>query len=230
MYVYKITCLQNHRVYIGQTNNFKIRRTEHKKHLNKGIHSNIYLQEDYNKYDIDEFKFEILEIVETREAAIERESYWIDMFGGIESEQNYNIEDKNGRNSDLKCRISGKNAYMYGKHHTEKAREKMSKSKIGMYLGEHNPNYGNHKLRGSNHPMYNKHHKKETRDKISNARTKYTKEFIDILRDEHNQGVSCVDLSRKYYIAPNTISTLIKWGTTSPKQIKLLRTSINNKV
>lgn len=37
---------------------------------------------------------------------------------------------------------SGENAPMYGKHHTEEAKKKMSDAKKGKYTGENNPMYG----------------------------------------------------------------------------------------
>ena len=59
--VYKITCLQNNRSYIGQSNGVLGRIGSHVRHLERGIHSNKELQEDYNLYEASEFVFEFLE-------------------------------------------------------------------------------------------------------------------------------------------------------------------------
>lgn len=57
-----------------------------------------------------------------------------------------------------------------GKKLSNDTRDKISQSKIGKYIGENNPNYGNHKLAGENNPMYGKHHTEETRQKMSENR------------------------------------------------------------
>lgn len=58
----------------------------------------------------------------------------------------------------------------FGRFHTEATKDKISKSRIGKYTGENNPNYNNHKLAGENNPMYGKCHSEETRAKISKNR------------------------------------------------------------
>ena len=67
---------------------------------------------------------------------------------------------------------SGENNSFYGKYHSEEAKEKMrmyaenrpehvrkkiSESLKGRFMGEDNPNYGNHKFAGENNPMYGVH-------------------------------------------------------------------------
>lgn len=58
---------------------------------------------------------------------------------------------------------SGEKNGMYGKHHTEEAKQKMSQSKKGKYSG-------------SNNPMYGKHHTEEAKQKMSEAASQKTKE------------------------------------------------------
>lgn len=49
----------------------------------------------------------------------------------------------------------------------KKAFSKISSERAKQYIGDKNPNYGNHKLVGENSPWYGKHLPKETRNKIS---------------------------------------------------------------
>lgn len=56
------------------------------------------------------------------------------------------------RRQKLRESMLGKKNHNYGKHPSNETREKMSKAKEGVYLGENNPNYGNHKLVGENNP------------------------------------------------------------------------------
>ena len=61
--VYKITNLTNGKVYIGSTQEFKRRSTQHLRSLEKGVHQNKHLQHAFNKDGTENFIFEVLEVV-----------------------------------------------------------------------------------------------------------------------------------------------------------------------
>jgi hypothetical protein len=73
--IYKITCLKNGKVYVGQAQDIKERWKEHKRGLTGNYHHNIHLQRAWNKYGEKHFKFEIIEYVKLLD---EREIYWIE--------------------------------------------------------------------------------------------------------------------------------------------------------
>lgn len=77
--IYKITCINNGKIYIGSSNNLKKRRINHFSELKRGAHRNPYLQRAYDKYGKSAFIFEIVELVETL-VLLEREQYWINIF------------------------------------------------------------------------------------------------------------------------------------------------------
>lgn len=81
----------------------------------------------------------------------------------------------------------GQDNPMYGKHHTEEARQKISKACEGKYIGENNP-------------MYGKHHTVQTREKMS-------QNHIDFSHEKHPRSapVYCVELNE------------IFWGATDAK-------------
>lgn len=58
--IYCITNLKNDKKYIGQSINIKQRLYAHKYNLKKGIHGNNHLQSSFDKYGVENFKFEIL--------------------------------------------------------------------------------------------------------------------------------------------------------------------------
>jgi group I intron endonuclease len=63
--VYKITNETNDKIYYGSaTESFKQRWNGHIKELNKNIHSNCHLQNAWNLYGADAFKFEIILVVD----------------------------------------------------------------------------------------------------------------------------------------------------------------------
>lgn len=60
--VYKITCLENGKFYIGSSKNIKRRWNNHRWNLRNGKHHNYFLQSDWNLYGEDVFVFEVLEL------------------------------------------------------------------------------------------------------------------------------------------------------------------------
>jgi len=77
--IYKITNLVNEKVYVGQSKNIKNRKKHHRCLLNKHKHVNNLLQNDWDKYGKENFKFEIVE--ECSEYKLnEREQYWINYY------------------------------------------------------------------------------------------------------------------------------------------------------
>lgn len=90
--IYKITCIANNKVYIGQTFNFKQRMCYHKTYLKRNSHTNQYLQRAYNKYGKDSFVFEIVEICQSKEIINEREIYWINYYQSCEDIFGFNIQ------------------------------------------------------------------------------------------------------------------------------------------
>lgn len=97
-YVYKILCLKNNKVYVGRTCNFNRRVREHKCCLKHNRHSNKYLQSDYNKYGLDCFEFIILEECNLKSNSVIQETYWMNYYGGKDSDLIYNECDMLGHN------------------------------------------------------------------------------------------------------------------------------------
>jgi group I intron endonuclease len=58
--IYKITNIVNNKIYIGSSCNLKNREWQHFNQLKRNKHSSIKLQNAYNKYEKDKFKFEII--------------------------------------------------------------------------------------------------------------------------------------------------------------------------
>lgn len=76
--IYKITNLISKKLYIGSAVYFAQRRGEHLSKLRRQIHPNKHLQNSFNKYREENFKFEIVEHSD-KEHLIEREQFWIDI-------------------------------------------------------------------------------------------------------------------------------------------------------
>jgi len=89
--VYLIRNIKNGKVYVGQTNNLKLRKRNHFSDLKANIHHNKHLQSAWNKYGERNFEFEVLE-----ECSLDRldevEIYWIKYYESYNRRFGYNFE------------------------------------------------------------------------------------------------------------------------------------------
>lgn len=91
--IYKIINIQNNKFYIGSCSSKTYlyeRLKHHQQDLLLNKHHNKYLQNAYNKYGIDNFYYEIIEICSPVDC-INREQYWIDLL-----KPHYNLLKKAG--------------------------------------------------------------------------------------------------------------------------------------
>jgi group I intron endonuclease len=178
--IYEIINKVNGKRYVGSSINIRRRWNEHKSELSLKCHSNSHLQNSWNKYGEDAFSFEVLIYTEPEEAL--RLENLLLKSGKYE----YNLaKDATapmlGKHHTKKAKerisraMSGENHPMWGRHHSEKTKRKISKNHPDI-SGKNNPCYGRV---GKNHPMYGKvgkdsprygiHHTEETQEKISQA-------------------------------------------------------------
>jgi len=116
--IYKITNMINDKFYIGSTINFDKRIYNHISKLNNNSHYNFYLQNDWNRYGSDNFRFEIIEVVD-EDDLIDKEQYWLDFCQPYKRNIGYNINNK----ADRSCM-------------TEETKEKLRLINIGKKMPE----------------------------------------------------------------------------------------------
>jgi group I intron endonuclease len=78
--IYKIVNILDGKIYIGSSSNFCKRWNGHITCLRKNKHHSPHLQNAWNKYGEENFKFEIVEVVEDFNKLFEREQYYIDLY------------------------------------------------------------------------------------------------------------------------------------------------------
>lgn len=77
--IYKIINLINLKVYVGSTSrSFKERWASWRGDLRNSRTKNKHLLRAWNKYGEENFSFEVLEVIESKEKVLEREQHWID--------------------------------------------------------------------------------------------------------------------------------------------------------
>lgn len=90
-YIYKIENLQNHKIYIGLTNNIARRRARHFTDLRCHRHDNSFLQKEFNIYGEKNFSFEkIFEGDVTEQEIGEKEREYIKFYDSYRNGYNQN--------------------------------------------------------------------------------------------------------------------------------------------
>lgn len=90
-YIYKIENLQNHKIYIGLTNNIARRRARHFTDLRCNRHDNSFLQKEFNIYGEENFSFEKVFEGDVSEKEIgEKEKKYIKFYDSYRNGYNQN--------------------------------------------------------------------------------------------------------------------------------------------
>jgi len=163
MGIYKITNIENHRLYVGSAINLGIREKQHFWYLKNNIHQNTFLQNDYNKHGQEKFIFEILEYIFDANGLIITEQKYLDKYFD-NTKQCYNI-----------CQIAKSR---FGTKHSDKTKEKMSASwtiSRKQDLIKRSQKNGLYNLTGHKNPFFGKKHTEQTKAKI--ALSKVNKEL-----------------------------------------------------
>lgn len=132
--IYKITCLENGRVYIGQAKNILSRWTEHRSKLNGNYHINKHMQSAWNKYGESNFIFEVLELCENDKLNEKEINYILEAkkFGKIFNKTNGGDGCKGYKHTKEYIKsMCGENNPMYNKPVPQETRDKISNALYG---------------------------------------------------------------------------------------------------
>lgn len=221
---YMITNTINGKIYIGSSENINKRWNEHKNMLLKNKHDNNHLQAAYNKYGIGAFEYIIIRYCD-KEDCLFFEQIYLDTYwdGGnlcynIAKDATAPMKGRKhsegfmvGKNNSM----FGKSSSMLGKHHTTETKNKISSANIGknngMFskTGELCPSFG--KLHtekqkaacsGKNNPMFGRTGEK-------NPSAKLTWKQVKEIRLYYKEGITRVDLAKKYGVSFQNISSIL---------------------
>ena len=91
MWIYKITNIQNNKIYIGQT----IRPVQDRfnRHINDALHNVIdtHFARAIRKYGKENFSLEIIDTAQSQDELNKKERYWIQYYNSVE--EGYNETD-----------------------------------------------------------------------------------------------------------------------------------------
>ena len=147
--IYKIENLINHKVYIGQTVDYTRRVYLHTHYLMNNRHINTHLQNAWNKYGSDNFKFELIcdftnefeqyDRVTQDKVLNEAEVFWIKQFKATDENFGYNLSEGGDG-----ATLFGERNGSYGKKKSVETRNKISATinKNGSHSGSKNGRYG----------------------------------------------------------------------------------------
>lgn len=233
--VYEIYCSKNNKRYIGSTKReFNKRKNEHLRSLRKVKHYNKYLQLDYNNYGEATFQFNIIQVCESEQEMLKRETYWMNYYGGINSFTIYNFQDNSTKNLEYSSNISksniGRVAWNKNRKMTKEELEVNRKSHLGIKRSK--ASIEKQKITIANNPTFgnkNKHLSDITKQKINvknKGRIPYNKgkratyhkydKLVPILRNEYSQLHSYSKVQQLHPdIDYNSINRLIKFGYLS---------------
>jgi group I intron endonuclease len=151
--IYEILNIINNKKYIGQSTDIYARWEAHKNQLRRRCHFNDRLQNAWDKYGGDAFRFHILEICPT-DSLDEKECFYIDKYETIDCHKGYNLK-QGGSGDQVSDESKIKMSESQKKRWTEELRQELSL-----------------KYSGKDNPFYGKHHTEETGRKIAEANKK----------------------------------------------------------
>lgn len=89
--IYKITNIADGKIYVGQSVDLRERGQDHFRKLRQKRHGNPHMQNSFNKYGQDSFKFKVIEEC-VREDLYKRECFWMSFYQSHIREFGFNID------------------------------------------------------------------------------------------------------------------------------------------
>ena len=200
-FIYCIKNKINGKRYTGQTVDIKMRWRSHRSRLNKNKHGNYILQNEWNEYGENNFKFKIIQDEINADDLNKKEKFYINKFDSFES--GYNLNTGGGNNFNV----------------SDDVRKRIRKNHAKYWQGtksEENPFYGQKHSKESKIKMSKR---KKSLDGNKNAQ-KVTKEIASkIFKEFWEEEITQKELSDKYNFCYSTVSRIVncKHFTTKHK-------------
>lgn len=221
--IYRIVNLTNNKCYVGKTScNFGDRWDSHRSLLRGGKHTNKPLQNDWNRYGEDSFRFEVLQRVEDPSDLNRLEIEYIKKYK--DAGLSYNIQDGGDTSyligkhmpEETKRKIGDKNrAHMLGRKLSDETRKRMSEAQKRRYEGWTDLDRVEHGKKTAQYAS-GYHWSDESKEKFSRMQwekpngAKFTASEIIDMRDRYANGTSIGALAEEYGTSPAYVTLIIK--------------------
>jgi group I intron endonuclease len=170
--------------YVGSSVNMRKRTSEHRRKLNKGIHTNTHIQSSWDKHGESSFEFSVIVEVLLSEHLIECEQYWIDTYSMQGSV--YNKAPAAGSNVGVKASEETKKKIGDAKRGKKQSAEHIAK-RVAQTVGKTRSESANKK---TSMALLGRVYSEETKAKMSAAGAS------KIFTDEHRARISAAGKGR----------------------------------
>lgn len=198
-YIYTIHNILNNKIYVGKTNNIKIRWARHRANVvskNKSVKMPIH--HAMIKYGIDNFIFSVVQLFDSEKDCLKAEIYWIKYFNSTNRCFGYNLTEGGIGSSGFKL--------------SQEAKDKISKANLGTKRTDLTRKIMSDKKKDSKNHFYGKVHAEETKMKTSGENSKSTKlttqQVNDIINLISNNTYSQNQLAKIYAVSQQHISRI----------------------
>lgn len=217
--IYKITNLINNKIYIGQTNDFRMRQYQYKSAaLND--HTNMVIVRAMKKYGYENFKFEAIATCKNLDDSNFTEVQVIAQYDSMNLKLGYNLDPGGGshkRGEETIKRIKEGLLNYYkdndhvnkGKSLTDEWKKAISKASMGKPGTNKGKTFSDEWRLKISQAQIEKRNSGYVQAKNSNKQ-KFTKDQQKEICDLYLDGETSVTLSRKYNCAKNTIISCLK--------------------
>lgn len=230
-YIYRITNIENNKVYIGQTNNPNLRWSQHKSNA-KYNRGNQVITRAITKYGVNNFEFEVIAACRTQEDVNFIEEQIIYQYDSRNPTNGYNL-DSGGNTSPRTPEVLNKISAALNKHYethdgwnkggtlTEEWKNNISKAsmgKPGTNTGKKFDNEWKEKISAAltGKSLSEEHIKKLSESHIGNiaSNRKLTFEIAEQMRVEYSLGnITQKQLGAKYGLSQSTTFNILKGRT-----------------
>lgn len=211
--IYKITNLITNKVYIGQSIDINRRWVEHKCYYKCNNHhnSNSYLYKSMKKYGLDNFKFEIVEVV-TEDQLDEKEIFYIKLFKSDNRDMGYNLTEGGDKgptlsglynpNSKLTYDIIYKIRELYLQGNLKSQAYKIINDVTPINFNTFGGIWNGGRYKDIHYDVYNKEYKENIQEqrKINRSMKTHTesRKYVLEIRDARQLGLYWKDVFEKY--------------------------------
>jgi group I intron endonuclease len=170
--IYCIKNIVNGKMYIGQASDLYHRKAHHFSDLKNNKHPNLHLQNSWNKYGKDNFKFYILLYCEFFELT-RYEQFFVDLFTPeiLYNKQLICVDSNLGGYASPETRLKMSQSRK-GKPRSDETKRKISEGKKGKSRSKEARDKLSEIRSGKGNPMFGKHHSEETKKKMSECAKK----------------------------------------------------------